>query len=146
MFMREFSSHLAPETPVLVTTGNPGFCHSELNRNLPARARVPEKIFKLLLARKTEVGSRLIVYASVGESSNEAVLRGSYTSPVLGVKEPSDEIISDKGSAASKRVWVNAFRFYGWAHSLFSFQDETISVLQQVDPTIKDIVEQYLGN
>jgi hypothetical protein len=140
MFMRELSSRLKLSAPVLVTTGNPGYCRSELNRNIPES--LMDKAMKALLARKTEVGSRLIVYASTGERASQEVLRGSYTSPVGGVKEPSDEIISEEGELASKRIWVSVHSEFA-ALCLKLPQLETIEVLASVDDRIPGILQRY---
>ena len=47
--------------PVVINTLNPGFCHSELARE----TGLGMKIFKFLLARTTEVGSRTLVHAAM---------------------------------------------------------------------------------
>lgn len=49
-----------PDYPVIINTVNPGLCHSELARDLGWGLW----LFKLLLARTTEVGSRTLVHAA----------------------------------------------------------------------------------
>ncbi|GKT42810.1 short chain dehydrogenase citE [Colletotrichum spaethianum] len=91
--------HPASEYPVTVNTVNPGFCHSELARDLKDRWSM--WLMKLLLARTTEYGSRNLVYAgSAGAESH-----GHYVSD-CAVAKPSPFVRSKEGKEAQDRVWV----------------------------------------
>jgi hypothetical protein len=58
--------HPVDQLKVILDFVNPGFCHSELIRSdEPLPVRIFIRIFKLLLARTTEVGSRTLVDAGL---------------------------------------------------------------------------------
>ena len=93
---------------MIVTAANPGYCKSELTRNLPFALRIIHAIRKALLARTTEEGSRQLVWAAVGGAGREFELRGGYVS-MANLQEVSDYALSDEGSLVKIRVWVCEF-------------------------------------
>ncbi|GKT62854.1 short-chain dehydrogenase/reductase family [Colletotrichum tofieldiae] len=89
--------HPASEYPVTVNNVNPGFCHSELARDIDSWRMW---LMKLFLARTTEYGSRNLVYAgSAGAESH-----GHYVSD-CAVAEPSPFVRSKEGKEAQDRAW-----------------------------------------
>ncbi|CAA9964455.1 Retinol dehydrogenase 12 [Pyrenophora teres f. maculata] len=97
LFVREFcEKHPSGDIPVTVNLVNPGYCHSEFQREQPVIA----KIFAFFMARTTEVGSRMLVHAGLqGEESH-----GKYFSDCQ-VTEPSPYVRSEEGKRDQGRVW-----------------------------------------
>ena len=62
---------------------------------------------ELALARTTEEGSRVPVWAAVGAEEKKDQLRGAYIS-LMKVEEPSDLVVSAEGKAAQEKFWVRA--------------------------------------
>jgi retinol dehydrogenase 12 len=93
---------------VIVTAVNPGFCKSQLGRNLSLVYRVLGEIMKALLARTTEEGSRQLVWAAVGDAGREFELRGGYVNKA-NLQEVSDYALSDEGTVVQARIWVCEF-------------------------------------
>jgi len=125
-FVRSVASRLALQSSngpsVTVTAVNPGWCKSQLFRE--AKHSVQGffiSLFATFIARTTEVGSRTLVWAAVGGSS-EAV-HGKYTAS-CDVEEESDFSLSDGGMEVQERLWK-----------------ETIAVLAKVDTRVGAIVE-----
>ncbi|KAK1987686.1 short-chain dehydrogenase [Colletotrichum cereale] len=96
--VRSFAElHPASEYPVTINNVNPGFCHSELARDIDTWSMW---LMKRLLARTTEYGSRNLVYAgSAGAESH-----GHYVSD-CGVAKPSPFVRSKEGKEAQDRAW-----------------------------------------
>ncbi|EGY23093.1 hypothetical protein VD0002_g3615 [Verticillium dahliae] len=86
--------------PVTVNCVNPGLCHSELSRNTASWAAVRFSLFKWLLARTTEAGSRTIVHAA----SQGADTHGQYMSDAQ-ISQPGSFVLSDEGKNTQDRVW-----------------------------------------
>lgn len=83
-------------TPVTINCVNPGLCHSELARDMGWRFW----LFKALVARSTEQGSRTLVHAAAqGPDSH-----GCYLSE-CAVVEPSAFVRSRLGRETQERVW-----------------------------------------
>ncbi|GJC97687.1 short-chain dehydrogenase [Colletotrichum higginsianum] len=89
--------HPASEYPVTVNNVNPGFCHSELTRDIQTWRMW---LMKLFLARTTEYGSRTLV--SAGSAGAES--HGHYMSD-CAVAEPAPFVTSKEGKEAQDRVW-----------------------------------------
>lgn len=89
--------HPSSAFPVTINLANPGLCHSELGREIPAWSFW---LIKLLLARSTEAGSRTLVHAA----SQGIESHGQYMSDCeIGL--PSAFVRSDEGEKAQERVW-----------------------------------------
>ncbi|KAH7913275.1 short-chain dehydrogenase [Hygrophoropsis aurantiaca] len=127
MFMRELAARLPFPTPVSVSAINPGFCHSNLAKEIEASPLIgyPFRAFKGIFARSTEMGSRTLVHPAV--APNERTRHGRYLSS-YEVTEESDYVLSDEGIEISKRLWA-----------------ETLEVLGKVDGRVTQIVSQYLS-
>ena len=104
-FVRELTKRLPANSPVIVTAVNPGFCKSELGRNLSPVIRMLDNIMRALLARTTEEGSRQLIWAAIGGAGREFELRGGYVNRA-NLQEVSDYALSDEGAAVQTRVWV----------------------------------------
>ncbi|CAK5283328.1 unnamed protein product [Mycena citricolor] len=126
-FVRAFNDRLPPSTPVVIDTVNPGFCHSELSRNAVGLAGIMFAIMKFLIAHPTEVGSRQLVYAALGEGNGDK-LRGQFVTN-YGVAEVSDFILTPMGAKLQDRLW-----------------DDLIDILKKVDSKVGDVVNSYLSS
>jgi retinol dehydrogenase-12 len=102
------TKRLPANSPVIVTSANPGYCKSELRRNFPFALRIIDTIREALLARTTEEGSRQLVWAAVGGAGREFELRGGYVS-MANLQEVSDYTLSDEGAVVQTRLWVCEF-------------------------------------
>ena len=105
-FTRGLSDRLH-DKPLIVNTVNPGFCHSELTRNVTGLQAWDMWLRKTLLARTTEQGSRQLIWACIGGKDNIDQLRGAYISS-MQIREPSDTVISEEGIRAQTKLWVNS--------------------------------------
>ena len=104
-FARGLSDRLH-DKPVIVNTVNPGFCQSELARNITGLQAWIMWLRKLILARTTEQGSRQLIWACIGGKDNIDQLRGAYISS-MQVRESSDFVVSEEGKRAQTKLWVN---------------------------------------
>ena len=95
-------------SPVIVTAVNPGYCKSQLRRDLPVYIRTFDRIMEIFLARTAEEGSRNLVWAAVGGAGREFELRGAYVS-YARLEEVSDYALSDEGAVVQTRLWVREF-------------------------------------
>jgi retinol dehydrogenase 12 len=112
LFVRELAKHTS-KTPV-ITLVNPGFCHSELVREATGVVAVFAYVFKALLARTTEVGSRtLLAGATAGQGSH-----GMFMSDGKN-RQVEAWILTKKGAEVQKRVY-----------------EQTLKVLEEVEPGI----------
>jgi NAD(P)-dependent dehydrogenase (short-subunit alcohol dehydrogenase family) len=126
MFIRELSSRLPSPTLVAVSAVNPGLCHSRLTREADSNIffKFAMRIYKGLLARTTEMGSRALVHAAIEPGERER--HGHYLSS-CEVTEESDYVLSAEGREVSKRLWY-----------------ETLKILGDVDPRVNRIVSEHL--
>lgn len=88
--------HPAKDLPVTLNIVTPGLCHSDLGRD---RNTWSFWLFKLLLARSTEVGSRTLVHA--GASGEET--HGKYLID-CGMEEPGGMVTGKEGREVQDRV------------------------------------------
>ncbi|KAI9288272.1 hypothetical protein BC943DRAFT_318121 [Umbelopsis sp. AD052] len=105
-FVQELANHIkrrdSGQTKVIVNALDPGLCHSKLTRNIAAPGqKLYMTVFKFLLARSEEVGSRTILNA--GENENFHT-HGKYLSNCI-VFPPSDFVSSKEGYEAQIMVW-----------------------------------------
>ncbi|KAL0948982.1 hypothetical protein HGRIS_009082 [Hohenbuehelia grisea] len=111
---------------VIVNTANPGYCVSELRRDLGGVTWLVCKVMDWLLAYTSEEGARELVWSAVGSSWDEGRLHGAYINHSQ-VQEPGDFVISEKGKKFRDLLW-----------------HDTIKNLSKVDQKIQLIVEQHL--
>ncbi len=131
-FVRELTKKLPANSPVIVTAVNPGYCKSQLKRNMPLVFGIFDSIMEFLLARTTEEGSRQLVWAAVGGAGREFELRGGYVSNA-DLEEVSDYALSDEGAAVQTRLWVRSSVTIGHVTDNI-FQDESVEILSGVEP------------
>ncbi|KAF2432068.1 short-chain dehydrogenase/reductase-like protein [Tothia fuscella] len=93
---------MQPGYPVLINYVNPGFCRSELMREVGLLRQI---VYLFLNARSTEKGSRTLVHASqAGPKSH-----GQYMSN-CAVDVPSAWVRSEEGRKTGERVWKELSR------------------------------------
>ena len=124
-FARELSERLR-DKPLIVNTVDPGFCHSELARNMTGIGAWTMWLRKLLLARTTEQGSRQLVWACISGKDNVDQLRGAYISS-MAIREPSDTVVSEEGKRAQDKLWVNNYHLN---LSYYRFTDKNTFVVR----------------
>ncbi|KAG1827359.1 uncharacterized protein BJ212DRAFT_1311752 [Suillus subaureus] len=126
MFIRELSSRLPTPTLVAVSAVNPGSCHSRLTREIESNPlfKSAVRIYKGLVARTTEMGSRTLIHAAIEPGERER--HGHYLSS-CEVTEVSDYTLSAEGREVSKRLWY-----------------ETLEILGDIDPRVNTIVSEHL--
>ncbi|EPE34833.1 NAD(P)-binding Rossmann-fold containing protein [Glarea lozoyensis ATCC 20868] len=87
--------------PVIVNNPNPGLCHSELSRDSKGFGGFMFWLFRQLVARKTEVGSRTLVFAAAANEDSH----GEYMCDCV-VTPPSKFVRSEEGKKSQERVWT----------------------------------------
>jgi retinol dehydrogenase-12 len=96
--VREIVAKHAPAGyPVVINYVNPGFCRSELMRDMPMTQKI---MYPLMNARTSEVGSRVLVFAASGGRENH----GKYISDAQ-IIEPSKFVRSEEGRKTGEKVW-----------------------------------------
>ncbi|KAF8134745.1 short-chain dehydrogenase [Mycena galopus ATCC 62051] len=126
-FARALNAHLGASAPVIVNAVAPGFCVSELRRDLAGAFKYTVKVMEWLFALPTEHGSRRLVFAAVGLPQTEDTLRGQYINN-CEVWEPSDFVIRAEGRKTEQDLWA-----------------ETLDILGKLDHRIGAVVERYLS-
>lgn len=89
--------HPISQMHVTLNFMNPGFCHSELMREMD---NVAVTIFKKVLARSTEVGSRTLVHAGLAGPETHGKYLGDCK-----VKKCAPLVEGKQGPLMQKRVW-----------------------------------------
>ena len=108
-FVRALQDHILPSLPLVVTNVCPGFCITELRRNVdPALFTELDKT-----ARTAEEGSRQLLWAALGPDPTQLdsaevtkAMRGAYVAN-LELIEPSSVLKTEAGSALQQRLWVS---------------------------------------
>ncbi|KAF9443635.1 NAD(P)-binding protein [Macrolepiota fuliginosa MF-IS2] len=126
-FTRAFNSRIKDQ-PIIVNTVNPGFCRTELNRNMTG---LVTWLFELLLGRTAEQGGRQLIWAAVGTPNGDEgaldSLKGAYIS-LADIHQPSDFVLGEEGKKKEDKLW-----------------SDLISTLEKVDPRVLDVVAQHLA-
>ncbi|KIY48313.1 NAD(P)-binding protein [Fistulina hepatica ATCC 64428] len=125
LFVHALNDRLRTSGPtVIVNAVNPGFCISQLHRNVES---LTIRIYVALFAISAEKGSRAIVWTAItgGEDADE--LRGGYIDFLCTLKEPSDFVLSTQGQVIQNRVW-----------------DEVVEMLSSIDARVPGIVRDHL--
>jgi retinol dehydrogenase 12 len=90
-------SHAPEGYPVVINYVGPGFCYSDLAKEMGAVVKV---MYVVLNARTTEVGSRSLVQAvQAGKESHGKWLRDNR------IQDPAAWVLSKDGKEAQERVW-----------------------------------------
>lgn len=113
LFVRELAKR-SPLPPV-INTVNPGFCYSELDRSMSANLRRVMAVFRFLLARSTEVGSRTLV-AGINAGSNS---HGEYMTDCAN-RKTSAWVYTEEGARVQERLY-----------------EETLAELEKIKPGIR---------
>ncbi|KAF9450190.1 NAD(P)-binding protein [Macrolepiota fuliginosa MF-IS2] len=127
VFFARALSNRVREQPVIVNVVHPGFCYSELRRDITSLGM---RLYEMMFAWTAEQGSRQLIWAAVGtpkgdnDTSNK--LKGAYVG-MADIDEPSDFVLGDEGKKREDKLWV-----------------DLISTLEKVDPRVKDVVAQCL--
>ncbi|KAF9460542.1 short-chain dehydrogenase [Collybia nuda] len=126
-FLRGLNDRL-PRTPgtIIVNGVNPGYCYSELRRDLSGIRAAVNWIMEYLLAHTTEEGSRQLVWAAVGGAEEGEELRGAYIS-CSEVREVSDFVLTKDGMIAQDAIW-----------------DDMVKILVKIDPRVQKTIDEYL--
>ncbi|KAF9260800.1 NAD(P)-binding protein, partial [Marasmius fiardii PR-910] len=131
---RMFQSHLPPSSEPTITcvNVNPGFCQSELMREVTNGNAPQEMVERIRKAREqlafsSEEGSRQLLYAAIGQRDKEEELRGGLVA-FNKVTECSDWILSVDGQRFEKKLW-----------------GELLEVIGKADETAKEIIKQDLS-
>ncbi|KAG6872921.1 hypothetical protein C0995_005179 [Termitomyces sp. Mi166 len=125
-FYQALNERLATQSPLIVNGVNPGFCLSDIRKELSGAMWAFSWLMEKTIARTTEEGSRQLVYAAVGGKGNEEQLRGAYIS-LARISEASDFAISPEGHAVQERLW-----------------GEVMDILSKVDPRVEGVAKKYL--
>jgi len=127
LFTRALTDHLPPKSPIIVTAVCPGFCHSELRRNIGDQAPFLDL---LPHARTSEEGARQLIYAAAaGEAEGHLdSFRGGYVEHAE-VASAGPWVLSEEGARVQDAFWK-----------------ETLDVISNVSPKIQDVVKEYLSN
>lgn len=143
LLVRELSKRLA-HTPLISVCVNPGYCVSALRRNLPAGSQRAARLMEIVVGRSTEEGSRMLVWAAVGDHGHEDELRGAYVN-LCKVDEPSEFAVSKVGQEVQARVWVCGTILRLRILSLITrvnLQAESVEALSSVSPSFKEVITQ----
>ncbi|KAL3423280.1 Retinol dehydrogenase 11 [Phlyctema vagabunda] len=119
---REIITRSAKKSPrVVINMLNPGLCKTELARNATGLVHVQMVIFKALVARSAEVGSRTLVHAAtIGVESH-----GRYMSDCdVNKNTLSSFVTSMEGKRAQEKFW-----------------DELVRKLEKIEPEIMRVLE-----
>jgi len=127
-FVLELTKRLPANSPVIVTAVNPGYCRSQLKRNLSFTQRIMLSAMDVLLARTTEEGSRQLVWGAVGGAGRESELRGGFVS-CANLQEVSDYVLSDEGAVVQTQLW-----------------DESVEILSGVEPKFESTLRGILSS
>ncbi len=99
-----FTDHAPPL--ITVNSVDPGFCYSEIRRDVPFGIRMIAKVAERLIGRTAEEGARQLVWAALAKSSEEGSMRGAYISS-MEIREPGDFVISEKGKEFREELFVS---------------------------------------
>ncbi|KAJ7493234.1 hypothetical protein B0H11DRAFT_2190852 [Mycena galericulata] len=127
-FVRALNARITSSTPLIVESVDPGYCYSELRREFSGIRAVLDWLMERALALSTEVGSRQLVWAALAQQDQPNKLRGEYISRFKPT-EVSDFVLSPPGAKAQDLIW-----------------EDTVNILNKVDPRVKPIVEKYLSS
>ncbi|KAJ7663866.1 hypothetical protein DFH06DRAFT_1295874 [Mycena polygramma] len=126
-FVRALNAHLPPSTPLVVDSVCPGYCYSELRRELTGIRAVLDWLMEKAMAFTAEVGSRRLVYGALAYPEQPEKMRGAYVSGCQ-ITEVSDFVLSAEGAKVQDRLWY-----------------ELLDILGKVDPRVTANVEKYLS-
>ncbi|KAF9552313.1 short-chain dehydrogenase [Agrocybe pediades] len=143
-FTRSLAEKLG-NSPIIVNTVTPGFCDSNLRRDMSAGLALFSRLLRLLIGRTAEQGARQLVWSAISQDADLDELRGAYISS-MQIMEPSDFIVKGNGKAIQDKLWVNiSFSVQGYTKANVVMQDDLIGELSQVDTRVTDVVHNHLS-
>ncbi|KAF8903501.1 hypothetical protein CPB84DRAFT_1845793 [Gymnopilus junonius] len=107
-FVRALNDRLHRK-PIIVNAANPGYCYSALRRNFTGFRLVFDRLMELFLARSTEAGGRIPVWAAVGAEEKKDELRGAYINLMKGKKDQDkfwNTLIEELGQVEPKVLQI----------------------------------------
>lgn len=112
LFTRALAEHQTESnSSIIVTTVTPGFCITDVRRNMGLGNRVGSKLMEWTIARTAEQGARQLLWAALGPDGKDGpqtrALNGAYVS-AASVCEPSDWVVSKEGHDVQERIWVSS--------------------------------------
>ena len=119
-FARGLGERIPDDIPIKVTSVCPGYCHSDLNREVAFPFNHLDSLAKKLLAYTSEEGSRQLIWAAIGGAGREKELQGAFITQ-SDITEPSDYVLGEEGKRVQNQLWV------GDLYSLHSFPDLWLS-------------------
>lgn len=99
------------KTPVVANMVCPGYCYSELRRELETQwsKRMMFYVMDKVMARTSDEGARQYVWAALAENT-DGRMRGAYCDS-MRILETSDYSLSKEGLAAEETFWVRKYVF-----------------------------------
>ncbi|TFK23420.1 retinol dehydrogenase 12 [Coprinopsis marcescibilis] len=125
LFIARSLQDLLKHTPVVVNCVDPGFCLSEIRRNIGGVQLLLSKIMEWFMAWTAEQGSRQLVWAALAKADDIQAMKGAYVC-YTKITEPSDYSISKEGLSAQGKIWANM-----------------IEELSRVDSKVSDIIKEF---
>jgi NAD(P)-dependent dehydrogenase (short-subunit alcohol dehydrogenase family) len=104
LFVRALNDRIAASTPLVVNAVNPGYCYSNIRQSFSGIQAAVDSLMERSLALPTEVGSRQLVWAAIGQQDDPDKLRGEYIS-LQRTEEVSDWILENTPQIQD-RIWV----------------------------------------
>jgi retinol dehydrogenase-12 len=150
LLVRGLTSRLPPSSPIVVCGVNPGYCHSGLQRHNFFPNTIILWIMEKTLIRGTADGAKTLVHAGISglpeiERTEREAMRGAYMEDCRP-QEPADFLFTQQGETFEGKVWVSTItRNNRWQALMSSLQDESVEILAQKDPRVRQVVAQYLS-
>jgi retinol dehydrogenase 12 len=155
LFTRAFAHYLSDvhSSSLITNTVNPGLCATDLSRNASLATWLRIKTMLLIMGRTAEQGARQLVWAALGPDGKEGphvkpTMQGAYVS-IAEIRQPSDFVTSREGWDAQESLWVSrtaCYRMRVRSSWLFPAKRETVDILSNVSPSVRDIVKRYFKN
>ncbi|KAL0959296.1 hypothetical protein HGRIS_014561 [Hohenbuehelia grisea] len=127
LFVLALSDRLRRTSPTVIVNGvNPGFCVSELQRDVHGVMALIMSIIHRLVGRTSEQGARQAIWGALGGAEDEEKLHGAYVN-IASVMAPSDFVESEKGRMFRDHLWR-----------------ELVQALGKVDDKVLTITKEHL--
>lgn len=99
---RELAKRLSSssDNPIILNVVTPGFCKSQISRNMGFAGRLSVSLSLALIGRTTEAGSRTLVCAAAAGKDTHGQYLGSCR-----VSEPSAFVRSEEGQSVQPRIY-----------------------------------------
>ncbi|KAJ7490134.1 hypothetical protein B0H11DRAFT_2009606 [Mycena galericulata] len=123
-FSRELARRVRSDTGPIVVSVTPGLCSSDIDieSSTSPLMRHMKRVCMSFIARTVEMGSRTIIHAAAGVEGPSQ--HGKYLANCR-IESESNFCLSEEGATVQKRLW-----------------DETMEILQKVDPRIETILQE----